>query len=142
MYMERGVDQMILKSFDAFKKIFYNEFLPEDFIGVVTKERMDHIISAIRSEEYVNEIFCVNNLKIEKDENSWYGLKVEWSNTDRAGILTVKYKKGIDWYKFNLGSLRLNNLYELVPDMDESDEEKLRAVDEEEGLNSLMKWKR
>lgn len=134
---------MILKSFDAFKKVYYSEHSSEDFTGIVTRERIDQIVAAIQNGEYVSEIFCVNDFDAEGGNDNWFGLKVEWSDIDRSGILTIKYQAGMDWYKFNLGSLHLNHLYELVPDMDESDEEKLRAVAEEEVLDSLMnmKWK-
>lgn len=137
---------MILKSFDAFKRVVYSKFSSEDFIGVITKEKMDQIISSIRKGEYVNETFHIQNSdaenNVEKDAENWYGLRIEWNHMDRAGILAIKCKEEIDWYKFNLGSLRLNHLYELVPDLDKSDEEKMMAVTEEESLDDLMRWER
>ncbi len=133
---------MILKSFDAFIKDVYSKFTSEELIGVVTKERVDRIITNIRSDQPVNEEFLIHYSDEKEGQKDWYGLEVEWSEKERSGILMARDKNGTNWYRFNLGSLHLNRFYELVPDMDKSEEEKLNAMAEEEILDSLMKWKR
>lgn len=132
---------MISKNFDAFIKTVRSEFTPEELTGVITKEKMDRITSDIRQEKFVSEEFCLNGLEQEKDPENWYGLKIEWSEEERSGVLVAKYKGGTNWYKFNLGSLHLSRLYDLVPDLEKSEELELKAMEEEETLNNLMKWK-
>ncbi len=130
---------MILKSFEAFMKAVHSKFGLEKLVGVVTKEKIDQIISDIRKSESVNEEFYISDSKEAED---WYGLKMEWNQEERFGILIAKDKDGTDWYKFNLGSLHLTRLYDLVPDLDKLEEEELKAVAEEEILDNLMKWNR
>ena len=121
---------MILKSFDAFIKIVRSEFTLEELTGVVTKERIDQIVSDIREEKFVSEKFYLKNVDKEKDGKDCYALKIDWYDEDRSGILIIKYKDEVDWYKFNLGSLHLGRLYDLVPDLERSDEVELKAFEE------------
>ena len=133
---------MISKSFDTFIKDVYSKFTLDELMGVVTKRRMDQIILNIRNDISVNEEFFINCSDKEENPKDWYGLKVEWNEKERSGVLIAKDLDGTNWYQFNLGSLHLNRLYELVPDMDELEKNELKAMAEEEILDSLMKWKR
>lgn len=133
---------MIFKSFDAFRKNVNSKFTLEELTGVITKEKINQIISDIREDKFVSEEFCLSGSKEGIDASDWCGLKIEWNKEDRSGILVIKDKEETDWYKFNLGSLHLSRLYDLIPDLDKSEEVELKAVAEEEILDNLMKWNR
>jgi len=128
-------------SFDALKKVIEQEYSFEDLKGLITKEKIDKIISSIKKNEFVDERFFLKVFHTKDGREDWHGLKIGWNNEERAGVLIVSYEGRKNWYNFNLGSFNLNRLYELVPDMDKSQEEVLKAEAKEESLEGLMKWK-
>ncbi len=141
--MPKGeVCEMILRSFDAFMKAVNSAFTLEELTGVVTKEKIAQIITDIRDGKFVSEEICLNGSDQEADKKDWQGLKIEWSEEERSGLLTIKDKDGVNWYKFNRGSLHLSRLYDLVPDLDKSEEVELKIAEEVENLDNLMKWDR